>query len=116
MGKTAGPNRFPLLVLRGRIWAAILRVPVDVRGILGRSVFAQSTGEEDPIRAMVKARPWIDKWKKQIKDVRAGKSLADQDLIMAVTRRLASHVRSEPGVISEEMDGALRGIASRPRH
>ena len=51
------PAKFPLLVLRGRIYCAkCLRVPEDVKATLGKSVFVQSTGETDPIRAMVRPR------------------------------------------------------------
>jgi hypothetical protein len=64
------PAKFPLLVLRGRIYCAKLRVPEDVKSTIGKSVFVQSTGETDPIRAMVKAQPFIDRWKQQIEDVR----------------------------------------------
>ena len=37
----------PLLIRRGRTWVAKVRIPADVRSILGRSVFVRSTGLEE---------------------------------------------------------------------
>jgi integrase len=83
------PAKFPLLVLRGRIYCVKLRVPADVKATLGKSVFVQSTGETDPVRAMVKAQPLIDKWKQQIEEVRAGKGIALQQHIEIARKQLA---------------------------
>jgi hypothetical protein len=87
------PTKFPLLVLRGRIYCAKMRVPADVKATLGKSVFVQSTGEEDPLRAMVKAQPFIDRWKAQIEEVRSGKALRLQDRILKDRKRVAQILR-----------------------
>jgi integrase len=108
------PAKFPLLVLRDRLWTAKLRVPPDVKATLGKSVFSLSTGETDPVRAMVKAQPFIDKWKQQIEDVRAGKGIALQQHIEIAKKQLAliTRLAQEEGEDGEKWERLSKLMAA----
>lgn len=58
------------LELRGRVWYATLLVPPDVRDSLGRVRFKQSLGTSNRREAVLKAAPFIARWKAQISQAR----------------------------------------------
>ena len=64
-------GRYPHLVLHRRRWMVRLIVPVDVRPVIGQSVYKISTGETDEHRAVAKAAPIIATLKERIRIARA---------------------------------------------
>ena len=64
-------GRYPHLVLHRRRWMVRLIVPVDVRPVIGQSVYKISTGETDEHRAVAKAAPIIATLKERIRVARA---------------------------------------------
>lgn len=54
----------------GSTYYAVLAVPADVRGILGRSKFRQSLGTKDAEVAETRAKGVVASWRKVIKDAR----------------------------------------------
>ena len=61
-----------LTYLKSGIWQVELRIPSDVRGVLGRTRFAQSTGTRDKREAASRALPMLTEWQQSI--VTAGQS------------------------------------------
>ncbi len=68
---------------RHQTWFAKVRVPADLRDVLGRSVFIQTTGESDPVRAALRARPIIAEWHDAIRKARRPLGEGFRDNIMA---------------------------------
>ena len=61
----------PNLVKRKGVYYAEVRVPPDVRNIIGKAVFRRSTGCRDKRNAELEAAPWVSEWWKLIKASRA---------------------------------------------
>lgn len=59
------------LVQRKGVYYAEVRVPPDVRNIIGKAVFRRSTGCRDKRNAELEAAPWVSEWWKLIKASRA---------------------------------------------
>ena len=59
------------LVKRKGVYYAEVRVPLDVRNIIGKAVFRRSTGCRDKRNAELEAAPWVSEWWKLIKASRA---------------------------------------------
>lgn len=59
------------LVKRKGVYYAEVRVPPDVRNIIGKAVFRRSTGCRDKRNAELEAAPWVSEWWKLIKASRA---------------------------------------------
>jgi integrase len=59
------------LVKRKGVYYAEVRVPPDVKSILGKAVFRRSTGCRDKRNAELEAAPWVSEWWKLIKASRA---------------------------------------------
>ena len=55
-----------LTCLKSGIWQAELRVPKDVRPVMGRTRFAKSMGTRDKREAVVKAAPLLEQWQSEI--------------------------------------------------
>ena len=51
-----------LTCLKSGIWQVELRIPADVRVVLGRTRFAKSTGTRDKRQAINKASPILTEW------------------------------------------------------
>ena len=95
--------RMENLTKRPRKWVARLRVPADVTQALGKSVFSWSTGEKDPHRAAVKAKPVIARWKAEIEAARRGALTP----LRCELRDLTAALRQEERTGGENMDLAL---------
>jgi integrase len=63
-------GRYPHLILHRRRWMVRVIVPLDVRPVIGQSVFKISTGETDEHRAVVRAAPIIAALKERIEQAR----------------------------------------------
>ena len=55
-----------LTCLKSGIWQAELRVPKDVRPVMGRTRFAKSMGTRDKREAVMKAVPILEQWQSDI--------------------------------------------------
>lgn len=55
-----------LTCLKSGIWQAELRVPTDLRLVVGRTRFAKSMGTRDKREAIVKAAPLLEQWQSEI--------------------------------------------------
>ena len=55
-----------LTCLKSGIWQAELRVPTDLRLVIGRTRFAKSMGTRDKREAVVKAAPLLEQWQSEI--------------------------------------------------
>ena len=64
-----------LTCLKSGIWQVELRIPSDVRVILGRTKFAQSTGTRDKREASNRALPMLTEWQKLIATARQNPEL-----------------------------------------
>lgn len=63
--------KYPYIEQRGyNKWYCRLRVPDDVRAVIGRPEFVASTGQDDPAKASEVAAQMIAAWKQQIADAR----------------------------------------------
>ncbi len=59
------------MVERKGVYYREVRVPPDVKNILGKAVFRRSTGCRDKRKAELEAAPWVSEWWKLIKAARA---------------------------------------------
>ena len=59
------------LVKRKGVYYAEVRVPLDVRNIIGKAVFRRSAGCWDKRNRELEATPWVSQWWKLIKTSRA---------------------------------------------
>ena len=59
------------LVERKGVYYAEVRVPPDVRNIIGKAVFRHSTGCRDKRNAELETASWVSEWWKLIKAFRA---------------------------------------------
>ncbi|MDB2654564.1 hypothetical protein N9Y68_06565 [Luminiphilus sp.] len=64
-----------LTCLKSGIWQVELRIPSDVRVVLGRTRFAQSTGTRDKRKASNKALPILTEWQQLITTARQSPEL-----------------------------------------
>jgi integrase len=64
-----------LTCLKSGIWQVELRIPADVRVVLGRTRFAQSTGTRDKRKASNKALPILTEWQQLITTARQSPEL-----------------------------------------
>ena len=64
-----------LTCLQSGIWQVELRIPSDVRVVLGRTRFAQSTGTRDKREASNRALPMLTEWQKLIATARQNPEL-----------------------------------------
>lgn len=55
---------------RRNLWYALLTVPADVRGKLGKLRFVQSLGTPDKTQASILAAPLLARWKAEIREAR----------------------------------------------
>ena len=55
-----------LTCLKSGIWQAELRVPEDVRDIIGKTRFAKSMRTRNKREAVVKAAPILENWQSEI--------------------------------------------------
>lgn len=109
------PAKLPNMILRGNVWSAVLRVPEDVRGPLGRSVYQQSTGENDIMKAWDKARKWLAHWKAEIDATRRGEHAVVTKHIDVARRayQSAQAAGKDPWVAIED---ALGNLGVEPDH
>ena len=64
-----------LTCLKSGIWQVELRIPSDVRVVLGRTRFAQSTGTRDKRKASNRALPMLTEWQQLIATARQNPEL-----------------------------------------
>ena len=64
-----------LTCLKSGIWQVELRIPSDVRVVLGRTRFAKSTGTRDKRQAIIKALPILTEWQQLITTARQNPEL-----------------------------------------
>ena len=64
-----------LTCLKSGIWQVELRIPSDVRVVLGRTRFAKSTGTRDKREAGNKALPILTEWQQLITTARQNPEL-----------------------------------------
>ena len=64
-----------LTCLKSDIWQVKLRIPSDVRVVLGRTRFAQSTGTRDKRKASNRALPMLNEWQQLIATARQNPEL-----------------------------------------
>ena len=64
-----------LTCLKSGIWQVELRIPSDVRVVLGRTRFAKSTGTRDKRQAINKALPILTDWQQLITTARQNPEL-----------------------------------------
>ena len=64
-----------LTCLKSGIWQVELRIPSDVRVVLGRTRFAKSTGTRDKRQAINKALPFLTEWQQLITTARENPEL-----------------------------------------
>jgi hypothetical protein len=64
-----------LTCLKSGIWQVELRIPSDVRVVLGRARFAKSTGTRDKRKASNKALPILTEWQQLITTARLNPEL-----------------------------------------
>lgn len=81
MSKQRLPTKLPNLTLRGSTYHVVLRLPEDVKRKIGRSVWQQTTGESDIMKAWEVARPLLIGWKKEIDAARRGESMTQAQII-----------------------------------
>ena len=55
-----------LTCLKSGIWQAELRVPQEVRPVIGKTRFAKSTGTRDKREAVLRAAPMLKQWQSDI--------------------------------------------------
>jgi hypothetical protein len=103
------PAKFPFMVQRGNTWAAMMRVPADLKTTLGKSILSFATGETNALRAAAKAQPVIDVWHKRIEQARNGTAVTVQqkiDTARAAFRR-AQRAGDDPWAAVETMLAGL---------
>ena len=76
-----------LTCLKSGIWQVELRIPSDVRVVLGRTRFAQSTGTRDKRKASNRALPMLNEWQQLIATARETPELVQPKL--ARSKRLS---------------------------
>ena len=76
-----------LTCLKSGIWQVELRIPSDVRVVLGRTRFAQSTGTRDKRKASSRALPMLNEWQQLIATARQNPELVQPKL--ARSKRLS---------------------------
>ena len=64
-----------LTCLKSGIWQVELRIPSDVRVVLGRTRFAKSTGTRDKRKAINKTLPILTEWQQLITTARQNPEL-----------------------------------------
>ena len=64
-----------LTCLKSGIWQVELRIPSDVRVVLGRTRFAKSTGTRDKREAVSRALPILAEWQELITTARQSPEL-----------------------------------------
>lgn len=69
-----------LTCLKSGIWQVELRIPSDVRVVLGRTRFAQSTGTRDKREASTRALPMLAEWQRLIATARQSPELIQPKL------------------------------------
>ena len=81
------------LIKRGDIYYANVQVPMDVRGILGRTTFQKSTKHRQLRNAEIAAAPWIAEWLQQIDEARSNPdaTLERMAKLMALKREQEEH-------------------------
>ena len=67
-----------LTCLKTGIWQVELRIPSDVRAVLGRTRFAKSTGTRDKRNAINKALPILTEWQQLITTARQSPELVQR--------------------------------------
>ena len=85
-----------LTCLKSGIWQVELRIPSDVRVVLGRTRFAKSTFTRDKRQAASKALPILAEWQQLISIARQNPDLirSKPEQIMAALMLLLSSVNS----------------------
>jgi hypothetical protein len=79
-----------LTCLKSGIWQAELRVPEDVRDVIGKTRFAKSMRTRNKREAVVKAVPILEQWQAEI-------DLAKTDPQAFVAKQILHHARSDFG-------------------
>ena len=69
-----------LTCLKSGIWQVELRIPSDVRVVLGRTRFAQSTGTRDKRKASNRALPMLTEWQQMIATARQSPELIQRKM------------------------------------
>jgi hypothetical protein len=91
MGSSLVRSRYPYLLQQRRRWFVRMVVPVDVRDIIGQSIFKVPTGHTDEHRAATVAAPIITELQDRIRSAReAGKRLEQ-----VTAENLAERYRAE---------------------
>ena len=90
-----------LTCLKSGIWQVELRIPSDVRVILGRTKFAQSTGTRDKREASNRALPMLTEWQKLIATARQNPELIQPKLdrskrLSEASQRLCDNRDTQP--------------------
>lgn len=98
---------------RRNLWYALLTVPPDVRGTMGKFRFVQSLGTPDKAKATILAAPLLAKWKAEIREAR-GSTNAITEEALRWKRHLSEQVRwdkkmgDSSGMGSLELNDMLR--------
>ena len=58
--------------LKSGIWQAELRVPQEVRPVIGKSRFAKSTGTQNKREAVLRVAPLLEQWQADIEGAKSG--------------------------------------------
>lgn len=92
-------------------WVAKLRIPEDVRKSFGgKAVLTRSTGEEDPLRAAIKAKPILAEWRAQIEAARRGGHTPMQARVVKLRAEYRAALRDRPGDAQELLEEAIEAI------
>ena len=98
-----------LTCLKSGIWQAELRVPQEVRPVIGKTRFAKSTGTRNKREAVLRAAPLLEQW---LSDIELAKS-DPQTLIAKQAQRKAQQVirpLSQESGVPEDHLAWLRGL------
>lgn len=95
------------LVKIGETWYAEVRVPLDVKPLLGRGKFRRTTGCKDRKNAEIEAAPWVAEWKKQIRDARANPEAALERLAQLRALTLQQTADEDFWAYEEEIDSKI---------
>ena len=68
---------------RRRRWYAVLEIPKDLRGTLGKDRFVESLGTESQTEAERLVLSVVARWKAEIEEARTGNSIPDMELAQA---------------------------------
>ena len=92
-----------LTCLKSGIWQAELRVPKDLRDVIGKTRFAKSMRTRNKREAVVKAAPILEQWQSEIDLAKTDPQAFVAKQILANARRDFSGKPSDSGVSNDQL-------------